>query len=91
MSCEDPHPRIAVEADVIDYWLTSVGCLHSSLTIFHSAMEAFVAQAKKALQEQARMLFEAKTAILNSGDFLPATAIIRVFGPSQISRTYRRR
>ena len=63
-------------SSITGYPLLAVFTL-SSLTMFHSAMEAFVAQAKKALQEQARMLFGAKTAILNSGDFLPATAITK--------------
>ena len=40
------------------------------------------------MQKQARMLIEAKTAILNSGDSLPATAIPRLLGPSRISRIY---
>jgi hypothetical protein len=34
----------------------------------------------KAAREQARMLIEAKTAILNSGDFLPATEVARLAG-----------
>jgi hypothetical protein len=34
----------------------------------------------KAAREQARMLIEAKTAILNSGDFLPATEVAQLAG-----------
>ena len=34
----------------------------------------------KAAREQARMLIEAKTAILNSGDFLPATEVAKLAG-----------
>jgi hypothetical protein len=34
----------------------------------------------KAARDQARMLIEAKTAILNSGDFLPATEVARLAG-----------
>jgi hypothetical protein len=34
----------------------------------------------KAAREQARMLVEARTAILNSGDFLPATEVARLAG-----------
>jgi hypothetical protein len=34
----------------------------------------------KAAREQARMLIEAKTAILDSGDFLPATEVARLAG-----------
>jgi hypothetical protein len=34
----------------------------------------------KAAREQARMLIDAKTAILNSGDFLPATEVARLAG-----------
>jgi hypothetical protein len=34
----------------------------------------------KAAREQARMLIEARTAILNSGDFLPATEVARLAG-----------
>ena len=36
----------------------------------------------KAAREQARMLIEAKTAVLNSGDFLPATEVARLAGYS---------
>jgi hypothetical protein len=41
----------------------------------------------KAAREQARMLIEAKTAILNSGDFLPATEVAQLagFSPSNLS------
>lgn len=34
----------------------------------------------KAAREQARMLIEAKTTILNSGDFLPATEVAKLAG-----------
>jgi len=39
-----------------------------------------MAQGMKARQEQPRMLIEAKTNILNGGDFLPATEVAKLAG-----------
>ena len=44
-----------------------------------------MARSKRAVQEQAHMLIEAKTAILNSGDFLPTTEVAKLTGFTSIN------